>query len=52
MGSGVTTADFPKAFIAHEFLSVAFLALTWAACYQIQPSQVIHPGYSELDTIK
>ncbi|CAN0519845.1 unnamed protein product [Laminaria digitata] len=40
MESGVTTADFPKAFIAHEFLSVAFLALTWAACYQIRPSQV------------
>ncbi|CAM9864977.1 unnamed protein product, partial [Ascophyllum nodosum] len=36
---GVTTADFPKAFIAHEFLSVAFLGLTWAACYHVQPSQ-------------
>lgn len=41
--AGVTTADFPKAFIAHEFISVAFLALTWAACYQIQPSKVGAP---------
>ncbi|CAN0005600.1 unnamed protein product [Scytosiphon promiscuus] len=36
---GVTAADLPRAFVVHEFMSVAFLALTWAACYQIQPSQ-------------
>lgn len=39
--AGVTAADFPKAFIAHQFIGAAFLALTWAACYQIQPTKVM-----------
>ncbi|CAM9389062.1 unnamed protein product, partial [Pylaiella littoralis] len=36
---GVTAADVPRVIITHEFFSVAFLAFTWAACYQIQPSK-------------
>lgn len=36
---GVTTSDLPKVILTHELFSVAFLAFTWAACYQIQPSQ-------------
>lgn len=37
--AGVTTSDLPKVILTHELFSVAFLAFTWAACYQIQPSQ-------------
>eukprot|EP00611_Tribonema_gayanum_P021937 TRINITY_DN4323_c0_g1_i4.p1 TRINITY_DN4323_c0_g1~~TRINITY_DN4323_c0_g1_i4.p1 ORF type:complete len:205 (+),score=40.78 TRINITY_DN4323_c0_g1_i4:138-752(+) len=36
---GITPADFPTAFAIHELLAVAFLASTWAVCYQTQPSQ-------------
>ncbi|CAM9319676.1 unnamed protein product [Choristocarpus tenellus] len=36
---GITAADFPKALLTHEILSVTFLAATWVACYNIQPSQ-------------
>ncbi|KAG5181504.1 hypothetical protein JKP88DRAFT_349226 [Tribonema minus] len=36
---GITPADFPTAFAIHELLAVAFLASTWAICYQTQPSQ-------------
>ncbi|CBJ27955.1 conserved unknown protein [Ectocarpus siliculosus] len=36
---GVTASNLPKVIVVHECLSVAFLALTWAVCYQIQPTQ-------------
>ncbi|CAM9987190.1 unnamed protein product [Ectocarpus sp. 8 AP-2014] len=40
---GVTASNLPKVIVVHQCLSVAFLALTWAVCYQIQPTQARHP---------
>ncbi|CAM9409476.1 unnamed protein product [Ectocarpus sp. 13 AM-2016] len=38
---GVTASNLPKVIVVHECLSVAFLALTWAICYQLQPTQAM-----------
>ncbi|CAM9873144.1 unnamed protein product, partial [Ectocarpus fasciculatus] len=47
---GVTASNLPKVIVVHECLSVAFLALTWAVCYQIQPTQARHPRGRERRT--
>ncbi|CAM9454189.1 unnamed protein product [Ectocarpus sp. 13 AM-2016] len=41
--TAATASNLPKVIVVHQCVIVAFLGLTGAVCYQIQPTQTRHP---------